>query len=462
MTTAGERRDYGLYLFGQNIIYALVTSFLAVYLSMQGISPVMAAPVLLVVKVWDAVNDVIFGGIFDRVKFKKGKFVPWLKISLPFIPLATVLMFAIPSVSITMKLVWFAAMYILWDTAYTLCDVPIYGLITTMTSNLQERTAIMSYAKLYVGAGAALAYALGTLLVSQKVGLSYTTTALICSVLALLSMAPISFRGKERNYDETEKEETFTFRQMFSYMRQNKYLLIFYSALIINGCLNSAAGLGMFVSYYLFDNELFNLILGVLAMIPIVILAILIPKMIKKVDKFKLYYWGCVLSTVIGIIIYLVGYQNKTLFIVLNVLRAIPLAFPAFLMFMFTPDCAEYGQYKSGIDARGITFAIQTFSAKLTSSISTPLGLALIGIFGFVSYEADSFAQLSEMGATQTPEALRGLWITYALIPMIGGVLMTIISWFYKLNDKDVQIMSDCNAGRITREEAEAMLSRKY
>jgi len=462
MTTKSERRDYGLYLFGQNIIYALVTTFLAVYLTMQGISPVMAAPVLLVIKGWDAINDVVFGGIFDKIKFKKGKFVPWLKISLPFIPLATVFMFAIPNLSTGVKLVWLTVAYVLWDTAYTLCDIPIYGLVTTMTSNLEERTAIMSYAKLYVGGGVVVAYGLGTFLVSQTVGLSYTMTALICSVIALLTMAPISFRGKERNYDESEKEESFTFREMFRYLGKNKYLLIFYGAYVLNGCLNTANGLGMFVAYYLFGNEMYNLVLGALIMFPAVILAVLIPRMIKKIDKFKLFFWGSAAATLLGFVIYFVGYSSPALFMALSVLRAIPLAFPMFLAFMFTPDCAEYGKFKSGTDAKGITFAVQTFSAKITGSIATPLGLALIGMFGFKAYEADSFAALTEMGATQTTQALGGLWTAYALVPAIGGVLMLALLWFYKLNDKDVQVMSDCNAGLITREEAEGKLSRQY
>jgi len=449
-------------MFGLNVIFALVTVFLATYLTMQGISPVMAAPVLLIVKVWDAVNDVIFGGLFDKFKFKKGKFVPWLKISLPFVPLATVLMFAIPNLSPTAKLIWFAVMYIFWDTVYTLCDVPIFGLVTTMTGNQEERTAIMSYTKLYVAAGLALAYALGTSLVSQGIGFSYTTTAIICAVIALAAMIPLSLRGKERNYDETAKEENFTFKEMFQYLKGNKYLLIFYGGFVVSGCLNSAAGLGMFVSYYLFGDELFNLLLGAMSMVPIVILAVLIPSIIKKIDKFKLFYWCCVASAAIGVVIYLVGYQNRKLFIVLNVLRAIPAAFSAFLLYMFTPDCAEYGKFKTGTDARGITFAIQTFSAKLTASVSTPLGLALIGFFGFKSYAAESFAELSAMGATQTPGALNGLWLSYALFPLVGAVLQVILLRFYKLNDKDVQVMSDCNAGRITREEAESKLSRAY
>ena len=123
---------------------------------------------------------------------------------------------------------------------------------------------------------------------------------------------------------------------------------------------------------------------------------------------------------------------------------------------------ADYGQYKTGSDAKGITFAIQTFSAKFTSSISTSLGMWVVGVFGFISYSANSFAELKEMGATQTPEVLRGLWLAYALIPVIGGILQMILLLFYKLNDKDVQIMSDYNSGVINREQAEASLSRKY
>ncbi len=469
MTTKSERADYGLYLLGQNVIYTLVSTFLSTYLPMCGIDNKKSAPILLIVKAWDAINDVVFGGIFDKVKFKKGKFIPWIRISLIFIPLATILMFSIPGFNglssanqITAKLFWFAIMYIFWDTAYTLCDVPIYGLITTMTNNLQERTAIMSNSKLYSGVGTIVAYVLGTVLVSQSVGLSYTFTAIICSLAALAVMVPISIRGQERNYLNDDKEESFTFKEMLNYMFRNKYLLIFYGAFIINGCLNTGVPLGMFVSYYLFDNELFNLILGGLSMIPTAIFAILMPKIVARVDKYKLFFWGSLLSVVMGLIIFLVGYENKYLFLALNILKAIPASFPLFLVFMFTPDCAEYGQYKTGSDAKGITFAIQTFSVKFTSSISTSLGMWVVGMFGFISYSANSFAELKEMGAAQTPEVLKGLWIAYALIPVIGGILQMILLLFYKLNDKDVQIMSDYNSGLISKEEAEASLSRKY
>jgi len=132
------------------------------------------------------------------------------------------------------------------------------------------------------------------------------------------------------------------------------------------------------------------------------------------------------------------------------------------LAFMFTPDCAEYGEYKSGISAKGITFAIQTFSVKITGAVSSSLALFLLGCFSWISVEAESFEQLAAMNIQQSAGALSGLWIVYALVPVIGMILSTFFYLGYKLNDKDVQIMAKCNSGEITREEAEAQLSRKY
>ena len=116
----------------------------------------------------------------------------------------------------------------------------------------------------------------------------------------------------------------------------------------------------------------------------------------------------------------------------------------------------------SGINAKGITFAIQTFSVKITGAVSSALAIFLLGLFSWVSVEAESFKELAEMGIEQPPEALKGLWIVYALVPVIGMMISTVFYLFYKLNDKDVQIMAKCNSGEITREEAEKLLSRKY
>ena len=57
------------------------------------------------------------------------------------------------------------------------------------------------------------------------------------------------------------------------------------------------------------------------------------------------------LNVILGFAIYFFGWENKTMFIILNIVRAVPASIQGVLAFMFTPDCAEYGQFKTGISA---------------------------------------------------------------------------------------------------------------
>ena len=74
-TAKKERTAYGLYFLGQNMIYTFPFMFLTTYLLMSGISPVKTAGILVLLKVWDAINDALFGGLIDGIHFKKGKFL---------------------------------------------------------------------------------------------------------------------------------------------------------------------------------------------------------------------------------------------------------------------------------------------------------------------------------------------------------------------------------------------------
>ena len=101
---------------------------------------------------------------------------------------------------------------------------------------------------------------------------------------------------------------------------------------------------------------------------------------------------------------------------------------------------------------------------KLTAAISSALSVFLLGIeaVGWVNVEAANFDELTALGVTQTPHALDAFWLIYALIPSIGYLASYLVWRFYNLKDKDVQIMAKCNAGEISREDAEAYISIKY
>ena len=464
MTTRKERISYWTYFVGQNIYYNITAAFISTYLAMQGINLAKVAVVLLIVKVWDAINDPIFGFIFDKVKFKNGqKSLPWLRIAVALIPVVTIFLFSIPGgMSETGKLIWFGVAYVLWDTVYTLTDVPAYAMLNTMTDNLQERNTLLSINRVFSGGGVLIYGVVLPLLISEQVGMSATMAVAILSIFSALTMVPLNIHCKERNYKPEQEDENFSPRQMFAYLKSNKYLLIYYGGYMATDALKTFNAVLLFASFYLFGNSLFSIVLNILNMVPGVFAAMLMPTILKRFDKFKTLFWCNIVCVVLGLVIYFLGYDNQGLFLTLTVIRTIPMSIVGILAFMFTPDCAEYGQYKSGISAKGITFAIQTFSVKITGAVSSSLALFLLGLFGWISVEAESFEQLAAMNIQQSPAALNGLWIVYALVPVIGMIISTFFYLGYKLNDKDVQIMAKCNSGEITKAEAEKLLSRKY
>lgn len=461
-TKLGERVSYWSYFVGQNIFYNVVTTFMATYLMMNGIDLGKIAVVTLIVKIWDAVNDPLFGIIFDKIKFKNGqKCLPWLRLSVGLIPITTVLLFIIPSgMAQSGKLIWFMIAYLLWDSSYTVCDVPIYSMVTTMTDNINERNTLMSLGRLFSGAGMGLSGMLCTLLVSEKVGLSFSPTVILLSVLGLLFMIPLCFVGKERNYHGELEDEAFSIKRMLMYLVRNKYLLIYYLGYLFANGLMTGNALSLFVSYYLFGSANFNIILGILSTVPSIVVALLIPVVSQKFDKFKLFFICNTVAAVLGLVMYFIGWQNKLLFIVLMIIRCLFTSVTGTLGFMFTPDCAEYGQYKTGVDAKGITFSIQTFTTKIAAAVASSLGLAILGFFDWTKIEAESFADIEKLNIVQSATALNGLWVTYILVPSIGLVITSFIYLFYRLRDKDVQIMAKYNAGEITREEAENLLPK--
>jgi probable glucitol transport protein GutA len=445
-TGAGARFSYGSYFLGQNIYYMLLMSFMTVFFTDVGIPAITVAAIALVVKVWDAVNDPIFGGIVDRVRFKQGKFLPWVKISLIAIPLSTIFLFAIPAgISLGAKVVWAVVGYMLWDTAYTICDVPIFGLVTTVTDSIHERTSYIAMGRV-LGILAAVLVSIVIGGVRQAIG-GWLPTTVVLSVSALVFMIPVCFTAKEK-YAPPPSEKEIGLKEMIRFVGKNKYLLIVYGALVICMGLNTGSGLGMYFARYNLGSETVLMTMTLLQIAPMMLFSALIPSITRRVDKFHVLVWSLLGSGVLGIIAWFVGYSNQAVFFGLLLLRNLINAGSVAVMFLFTPDCAEYGHYKTGIAAPGISFSIQTFSAKLISALSTALGALALSLIGFVEME----------GAVQSEGFPDRLWLIYTLIPSFAYFLALPLLSRYKLRDKYVVAMTRCNNGEISREEAESIL----
>ena len=260
------------------------------------------------------------------------------------------------------------------------------------------------------------------------------------------------FKTKERYVvrDNTTKDPTF--KEMGTYLVKNKYMLIFYIALIVYFTTQISSTLGLILARINFGSESVSSLISLFSMGPWVVCALLVPVLTKKIDKFILFYVSLVLGIFMNLVIYIAGYGNVGLFLILILIKGFCTGFGMTLAYTFIGDCCEYSTYKTGIDAKGVGFAAHTFFTKFMTATQTALSSLLLGLMGYIETE----------GATQVTGFSDKLWILYTLVPMIGGVISIAIFWQYKLRDKDVAIITNCNRGLITREEAEATLSRKY
>ncbi len=471
-TTWGHKASYWSYAIGMIFYYTIVGSYFNTYLIMQGIPLTTIGLVFLLVKIWDAVNDPLFAYIFDKIQFKgkrKEKCLPWMRIACLLMPLASIAAFNMPGeMSMTGKIIWFAATYILWDAGYTICDVPFFAMSTTMTTNMDERNFLFSWARVFHGAGTLFTTTLMTLMVGEKMNFSFGRAAIITCGVAFLFTLPICFFGREK-YAVAEEDpnapekQKFTFRQMWIYLKSNKYLTMMYACQVLTSSFSIGAAVGMLGTYYIYGSVSWTVVNTWLSMIPGPVLGLVLPLLLKKFDRFGMYIsclLFCLAVNIFNFVSYYLGWQTIPFAISIACITAIPSTLSGLLGYTFTLDALEYGRYKTGIDAAGINFAVQTFSAKLPSAINTALSAFITSLTSFVIYEVDVISELDHL--PQPEGALDQIWSIGAVGLIFNAITCVILLCFYKLRSKDAAIMAKYNAGEITREECDAQLSRRY
>ncbi len=452
IATKQEHITYDVFWFGQNLLWGYA-GFLASYLTMGlGIDAATAAAVMLAPQVWDAVNDTLFGYVVDRFRFKNGQqFMPWIKIGVFGIGMISILMFSIPvNLEQRYKIIWFVLAYILFDALYTFLDAPAFAMSTVMTDNIQERTAFISGNKLFAMLGGVVATVLiGT--VTDKVG--WTIGAIIFCGLGCLLMIPYLFCGKERRkQSDDDKEEQFTFKQMFAYLKANNQLFVCLFAFIIFGMTAFESAMSLYVASVCFGDLSKQLYLTACAALPVILVSAILPSLAKKFDKLYLLIISLAFSAIVSIVALFVGYDNFIVALIMIALKCVGLASWQVIIYMLVADTTEYGTYKSGTRATGISFSLQTFISKLKNAFVNSFMLLCISWTGYIA-EAE----------TQAVQVADNMWKVFLLVPTIGYIVgIIVLLLFYKLRDPDVQIMAKYNNKEISFEEANAKLGEKF
>ncbi|MBQ6466170.1 MAG: MFS transporter [Oscillospiraceae bacterium] len=450
-STKKEYVAYCLFFLGQNLLWGYA-GYIETFLTDIGIAAATAAAILIIPKLWDAVNDVLFGYIVDRHMFKNGqKFMPWVRIGTSAVGITTVALFAIPaSMSSGGKVAWFLIAYILFDLCYTILDAPAFAVTTVMTSNVQERTGIIAGGKLWSMVGGVVSTVLIPM-IRPKLG--WLTACIVFVVVSIILMIPMLFTVKERHSEEVLATENPTFKEMLKYLKSNKYLIFVLLAMLLLGLSSVEQKMAIYMGRICLGQENMATLVAAGVAVSVIAVSAIVPVLAKRWDKFDVLCAGLAFAIVMDVITFFVGYGNLIVALILIMLKCTGLGFWQVIIYMLIADTVEYGTYKSGTRAAGITFSLQAFIAKLKN--------ALIGTIVLLSLSAVHFVEGEN--AVQPAGVAEGVWGLFTLLPAAGfTVALIILLLFYKLRSKDVQTMAQYNNGEIGREEADALLAEKY
>ena len=140
--------------FGYNIIAGSYLSLF--FVKIFGIPAEIVGTMMLVLGLWDTINDPLMGSIIDRTRTRYGKLRPCLFIVPIPLGLATIMLFAGPEIlgekaELTSKVIYMFMTYFLWELFYTLGDVPFWGMSAAISPSPSDRTRVISSARFVSG-----------------------------------------------------------------------------------------------------------------------------------------------------------------------------------------------------------------------------------------------------------------------------------------------------------------------
>lgn len=421
-----ERLSFGLAGLGQNMVYNYTTAYIMVfYTDVVKLLPVAVGTLMLIARVFDAVNDPIMGTIIDKTHTKKGKLIPYLKV-IP-VPMAvfTLLVFFVPDMSYTMRLVYAYVSFILWDLMYTVSDVPYWGLSVAITSDPNERLKLISLARILCNVGLAISIVIPPLMISYFGGgsFAYFITAVAMALSGSLLFSLVGYNAKERT--TLDKQESAPIRVLF----KNKPLMLLQLSRFLQAFRMVIATAGLYFAKYNMNDEAAFSILGGL-LIAAMIHAMLVTPLLKKIfSKKQLYNYSLLLGFASHFLMFILGFENMMINYILLFVSGLSLGLNDVITYTLVGDCVDYCEYQTGLRTEGLSFSLHTFTTKLQSAF----GLFWIGIIltqvGFVE------------NAVQSSQTLNGIFSLISLYPAVASLCAIIPMFWFKFSESDHEMM---------------------
>ena len=117
----------------------------------------IAGAIIVVARIFDALNDPIMGGIVENTRTKWGKYKPWQLIGCVLTAGVIIALFNIPADGWGF-IALIAVMYFLFSITFTMNDISYWGMMPTLTSDPHDRDKLMSFTQIIVGIAAPCVY----------------------------------------------------------------------------------------------------------------------------------------------------------------------------------------------------------------------------------------------------------------------------------------------------------------
>ncbi|MBO5333025.1 MAG: MFS transporter [Clostridia bacterium] len=507
-----EALAYGIAGFGQNFVCTIIGSFLTVFMTdallfgsvqeggifgaLNGATAV--AILMLGVRIFDAFNDPIMGSVVDKTRTKWGKCRPYLKwMAIPIAIMTIICFLPLPAKQLY-SFVIIAVIYTVWSVAYTIADVPYWGLSTCMTNDTVVRGNLLTVTRLLCTLGAGIVtvflpvitngitakYKYTEDMIEQikidkaaeiasivdKQGIDYDKAVnsfvntvikgqemnnaetlkwiyFIAAVILVVVAVPMFFYGfKHTNERFTTDDNPPSFGHNMKLLFKNKELLL----IVLSGVLGGArmvytyTGGLYFAKYVLKDygGEGLYSIITLLVVPGGLIASLLVPWMSKKFTKKWTYIIVHIFGGIVMAIMYFVGYESAGALIVAAiglVLLGIPQGVNNIITYAMIGDTVDYLEWKTGERGEGICFAMQTLINKIGMAVG-----AFIGVISFSVSGCDA--------ETLTIESPDTLWNMLVLSGVISMFACAVPMFFYTITEKkQAQMVAEIEARKATK-----------
>ena len=488
--TKKELSGFLVGMFGQNMIYQIVATGLYFYFQNVIFLDAMAIGVIFTIaRIWDAINDPMMGTIVDKTRSKWGKCRPYLIIFPGIIGAITIAAFindiypdAKTELGRVLIVGWAAASYILWGMCFTVCDIPLWGITSLMTEDENDRSKILSLARIVAGFAG-----IGTLITmvaqfvagifENKLGYPYKTamqygfiaTVVVLTVINSLLFEVAGLTTRERVEQTTEKK--YSFIENFKIMFGNRP----FRQILISGILRSPIQLLMliamtFITFYYANGNLANILadgkLNVSMLIRLGIIGFcffmgqficmaITPNLMKKFEKKSLYNFYSVAGAVPYALIYVLykisgGNLRDSIFWV--ILTGICFFFASaamgginVLQSVMIADCVDYEEYHNGVRTDGVFFSGQSFITKLSGGIASILSAFAYKAVGYSDSNVEKMTSLLNEGkdfltydgGSGAGKYAATMVFLISIPPAIGMLLSAVPTFRYAMSDKE-------------------------